>query len=113
MAKSAFLHHTFRPDGDVAIERSFHLLWPFRCIPVEMTDSVGTGCCAIPATDASMENDSHQPFFIHIGGPHGTDLDTGGVFTVHAGPWNDPGFEVRILSFDVRKKLHPVDGTAL
>jgi len=113
MAETTFFHHTFPSEGDVTIERTLHLLWPLGFIPVETSDIVRAGCGAVSATDASIKDNSHQPFLILIGGAHWADLYTGWMFTMHTWSWKEPCFDVRVLPFNIWEEFNPMDGAAL
>jgi len=53
-----------------------------------------------------------QSFFVDISGVDRTNFRTGGVVTMHTGPWKESSFDVRILPFDVRDQLDPVNRAA-
>ncbi len=111
--KRAFLHNSLCPDGDISIQRTFHLLRPFRWIPVEVFDGVRTSGGAVPATDASVIDLSYESFFIDIGCIDRADLGAGRIITMHTWSWKKPGFDVRVLTFDIGYQFHPVNGAAL
>jgi len=111
--KGTLLHDPFCPDGDISIQRTFHLLRPFGWIPVKVFDRVRTGRGAIPATDASVIDLSYESFFIDVGCIDRADLGAGRIVTMHAWSWKKPGFDVRVLSFDIGYQFDPVNGATL
>jgi hypothetical protein len=112
-AESAFLHHPFRSDGDISIKRAFQLLWPFGWIPVKVFDGVGAGGGAVAATNASVIDLSHKPFFIDVSGIDRTDFSAGGIVAMHARAWKKPRFNMRIFSLNIRYEFDPVNRSAL
>src|SRR5512143_1961951 len=69
--------------------REARILKPFLetfpgLLPVELPHPVGTGGHTVPAADAALVIDEHDPVFPLPRGAHGTDLDAGGVVAVLA-----------------------------
>jgi hypothetical protein len=66
-------------DGGV-----YFLFGEIRLSPVEDPPLIGTGCDAIPAPDAPVVIDDHDPVRLLPCGMNGTDFDTGRIFTLLA-----------------------------
>jgi hypothetical protein len=81
-------------------------------IPVEILDRVGTGRGTIPASDTPVIDLCNQTLFIDISGIDRTDFRARGMIAVHARPWKQSGFDVRIFSLNIGDQFDPVDGTA-
>jgi hypothetical protein len=112
VAKRAFLHHSFCPDGNISIERTFHLLRPFRRIPVEILYSIGTGRGTVSAPDAAVIDLCHQSLFVNIGSVDRTDFGARWIIAMHTGSWEKPGFDMGKFPFNIRDEFNPVDGAA-
>jgi hypothetical protein len=82
-------------------------------MPVEILNSIGAGRRAITAPDTAVIDLSDKPLIIDIRRIDGADLGTGGVITMHAGPWKEPRFDMGILSLNVRDQFNPMDGATL
>jgi hypothetical protein len=54
-----------------------------------------------------------QSLWIKVGGKHRTDFRARRIVTMHARPWKKPGFDMRVLSFDIGDQLDPMNGTTL
>jgi hypothetical protein len=110
--ESALLHHPFRSDGDISIEGTFHLSWPFRGIPVKVFDGIRTSSSAVPTTNTSVIDLTYKSFLIDIGRIDRADLGAWRVITMHAGSWEKPDLEMRVLSLNIRDQFDPVNGSA-
>jgi hypothetical protein len=108
-AETAFFDDPFGSNRDVSIKRTFHFFWPLRGVPIKILDSIRTGGCAISATDASMINLCHEPFFVFVGRVDGADLGARWVIAMHARPGKQPGLDMRIFPLDIRDQLYPTD----
>lgn len=108
-AESALLYHPFRSDGDISIQRALQLLWPFGWIPVKVFDRVGASGSAVAATNASVIDLAHKPFLIDVRRIDRTNFSAGGIVAMHAGAWKKPGFDMRVVSFNIGNQFDPVD----
>ncbi len=111
-AKRAFLHHPFCSDGDISIQGTFHLLWPFGWVPVKVLDGVRAGGGAVAATDASVIDLPHQSLFIDVGRVDRANLGARRIIAMHARTGKKSGFNMRVLSFNIRDQLDPMNRAA-
>jgi hypothetical protein len=112
-AKGAFFHNPFGSKGDIPIEGPFHLLWPFRLVPIEILYGIGARRRAIAASDAAVIDLGHQPFFIFVSGIDGADFRAGGMVAVHARSREKSCFDIGIFAFNIRDQFDPVNGSTL
>jgi hypothetical protein len=113
VAEGAFLHHSLRSERDIPIEGTSHLFWPFGGIPVEILYGVRASRRTVSAADATVIDLCHQSLFIDISSVDRTDLHTGGMIAMHAGPWEKPCLDVWVFPFNIRDKFNPVNGAPL
>ena len=113
VAECAFLNHPFCPDGDISIQRTFHLLRPFGWVPVKVFDRVRAGRGAVATANASVINLTHESFFVDVSSIDRADLGARRIITMHARSWKKPGLDMRILPLDIGDQFDPVNGTTL
>jgi hypothetical protein len=80
--------------------------------PVKVFDGVGTGCRAVTAANTSIIDLSYQSFLIDIGRIDWAYFGAGRVIAMHARPWKKPGFNMGILSLNIRYQFDPVNRSA-
>ncbi len=112
-AEGAFLNDPAGPARDISVEHPLHLLRPFRFVPVEIFYRIWTGRCAVTTPNAAMIDLGNESLWVEIRRINRADLGAGRIITMHAGPWKEPSFDIRILSFNIGDQFHPMNGTAL